>query len=104
MVESPRIVSPDIEEPVLVNVVDRRRMRRHEHPKRLVQEITDVWALVEDHRRVVTGEEHGRCLDLVGRQVENPEVAEDVARDRESGGENLGSTKGQAPPREIDRV
>jgi len=36
MFECPRIVSPNVEEPVLVNVVDRRRMRRHKHPKRLV--------------------------------------------------------------------
>jgi len=36
MFECPRIVSPNVEEPVLVNVVDRRRMRRHKHPKSLV--------------------------------------------------------------------
>jgi hypothetical protein len=42
-------------------------MWRHEHLKSLVQEVTDVWALVEDNRRVVAGEEHGRRLDLVRR-------------------------------------
>jgi hypothetical protein len=38
------------------------------------------------------------------RQVDNPEVAEAVSRDRESRGEKLRSPKRQAPPREVDCV
>jgi hypothetical protein len=37
-------------------------------------------------------------------QVENPEVAEAVARHRESQRESLRSPKREAPPREVDRL
>jgi hypothetical protein len=49
-------------------------------------------------------EEHGRRLDVIRRQVENPEVAEAVARDRESRRESLRSPKRETPPREVDRL
>ena len=104
MVDCPGIGSPDVEQPVLVDVVDRRRMRRHEHPKRLVQEVADVGALVEDHGRVVAEEEHRRRLGVIRRQVDDPEVAEAVPRDRKSAGERLRCPDRQAPPGEVDRL
>jgi len=52
----------------------------------------------------VTREEHGCRLDVIWRQVENPEVAEAVSRDRESRGESLLSLERQAPSREVDRL
>jgi hypothetical protein len=79
-------------------------MWRHELPERLVQEVADVGALVEDHRRIVAREEHRRRLGLVRRQVENPEVAEAVVRDRKRPGRDLRKFEGQTPPCEVDRL
>ena len=80
----------DLEEPVLVHVVDRGVPAGLERAERLVDEVGQRRGLVEEHRRVVAGEEHRRRLHRVRGQVEQPEVAEAVRGDRVAGRQQLG--------------
>src|SRR5437764_1336026 len=89
VVECPWVVLPDVEEPVFVDIGNRRGMRGCEHRKRLVEEGSYADALVERDGGIVGREEHGRRVGGVGCEIENPEVAEAVMRDRKSRREHL---------------
>lgn len=71
-----------MEEAVVVDVVDERRLRRIELAKDLGQEVAEVGALEQGDGRIVRQvvDERRRRLR---REVEHPMVAAPVVRDRE---------------------